>query len=460
MSGKQAVLLIHGIGEQRPMDSIREFVHSVWTTDHTLHRDHGPDADTVWSKPDSVSKSFELRRLTTGKNKNGIRTDFFEFYWAHMIEGTTFDHLTSWLRSILWRKPNRVPDHLKTEYWILISTIFIAFIYIVYQAWIDDANEESPQSITIFGAVIVGLGGIFAGFIRQFIFKDVVGDVARYLDQSPKNIKIRNEIRKMGINVLKELHSRDYYRIILVGHSLGSVIGYDILTHGWVEFNEKFPALSKEYQQKTKALEELEKAMFQISNPESNAVTDLDAIRALQRKYFEELRENGQLWLVTDFVTLGCPLAHGEILLARNGNDLNKKQNDREFPTCPPVFEKKVTKGQTKFHFSFLKEYEIEGLNMKNEFRVPHHAAVFGPTRWTNLYFPKKRIIGGDLIGGKISPIFGKAIKDIEVKTRKRWGLFSHTLYWTPESADKDGEHIEKLRQALNLLDEEDISNH
>jgi len=30
---KQAVLLIHGIGEQRPMDTLRGFVETVWTSD-------------------------------------------------------------------------------------------------------------------------------------------------------------------------------------------------------------------------------------------------------------------------------------------------------------------------------------------------------------------------------------------------------------------------------------------
>ena len=40
---KQAVLLIHGIGEQRPMDTLRGFVDTVWTSDASQQRQHGPD---------------------------------------------------------------------------------------------------------------------------------------------------------------------------------------------------------------------------------------------------------------------------------------------------------------------------------------------------------------------------------------------------------------------------------
>jgi hypothetical protein len=39
---EQAVLLIHGIGEQRPMDTFRGFVNAVWKTDTALHNQNNP----------------------------------------------------------------------------------------------------------------------------------------------------------------------------------------------------------------------------------------------------------------------------------------------------------------------------------------------------------------------------------------------------------------------------------
>ena len=72
MPGKQAVLLIHGIGEQRPMSTLRGFVDAVWTRNESIHHPHINAAEELWSKPDSISGNFELRRLTTPKNRANI----------------------------------------------------------------------------------------------------------------------------------------------------------------------------------------------------------------------------------------------------------------------------------------------------------------------------------------------------------------------------------------------------
>jgi hypothetical protein len=161
-----------------------------------------------------------------------------------------------------------------------------------------------------------------------------------------------------------------------------------------------------------------------------------DDYQARQRPLFDELTGNALTWRVTDFITLGSPLAHATLLLARNPQDLRDKQAAREFPTCPPVLE--------KGRFSYPPDESR---------RTPHHAAVFGPTRWTNLYFPACCVIKGDLIGGRLAPLFGDGVRDVAVSTSRRLGLASHTLYWTPESEKRPGSHIEALRDALDLLD-------
>ena len=56
---RQAVLLIHGIGEQRPMETLRRFAETVWSKDENLHRPHKAGAQ-MWSKPYSLSENFEL----------------------------------------------------------------------------------------------------------------------------------------------------------------------------------------------------------------------------------------------------------------------------------------------------------------------------------------------------------------------------------------------------------------
>src|SRR5258707_15103320 len=62
-----------------------------------------------------------------------------------------------------------------------------------------------------------------------------------------------------------------------------------------------------------------------------------------------------------------------------------------------------------------------------------HHGAVFGLTRWTNLYFPLHQLFWGDAIGGPLAQQFGWHIEDVEVSTPKPPAppFFTHTAYWS-----------------------------
>lgn len=427
MATRQAVLLIHGIGEQKPMDTLRGFVDTVWSRDTKIHNRFA--GSSVWSKPDTVSASYELRRLTTPKNTAGIRTDFFEFYWAHLMKGTSYGHVLSWARALLVRNPASVPRHLRMAWWLIVLLLVVAAGFAIYALLAfrgADAKLPAWLSATI-SLVLLPIGG--------FVVRAIVGDAARYLRPEPTNIQRRHEIRHAGVELLKTLHGRGYDRIIVVGHSLGSVIGYDILTYAWVDYNDKAYNTGD-----MRALEALERLAA-----DRRAAATSEELQAAQRRYFEEMRQHDNAWRVTDFVTLGSPLAHAAILLAKDAADLVTKQVARELPTCPPTIETSKKKGLEVHRFSFGDD---------DDHRVPHHAAVFGPTRWTNLYFPCHAIVKGDLIGGKLRAVFGSGIRDRDVRTSQRGGFFSHTLYWTyPRDAEEAPSHITALREALDLAD-------
>jgi hypothetical protein len=423
---RQAVLVIHGIGEQIPMATLDGFVEAVWTSDSSLHRPHKKGAYS-WRKPYTLSENFELRRITTSTNVAGIRTDFFEFYWQHLMHGTKVSHVINWARKLLVRNPATVPKHLVPTYFLLVFLALVG-LFMGYQGYVSDDKTTTWLSYTISLAIVPTIMGVIKG---------IIGDAARYLDPAPTNIQRRHAIRSAGIKVIKALHDEGYDRIVVAGHSLGSVIGYDMLTHAWVDFYRKEPTNDDPSYTELNNLEEI--AREQLDNPSSY---DNDDIQITQRRYFNELRDNGCEWRVTDFITLGSPLAHAEILLARNSDDLYKKINDRELPTCLPVLEESQVDHSTRRHFSYP-------ANRPN--RKPHFAAVFAPTRWTNLFFPNHFIIWGDLVGGRIAQIFGSGIKDIPVTIEKNFGIFSHTYYWRPHG--EENQHIETLRESLDLRD-------
>jgi len=440
---KQAVVLIHGIGFQRPMRTLRGFVDTVWVADSTLRNPHVPS--TVWSKPDTVSESFELRRLTTGRNLNNVRTDFFEFYWAHLLGGTSLGQLAGWVKALLLRSPALIPRPLKAAYYILWIVTIVAGLALLNSALPE--QQRFWQSAVGWSAII----GVVVVPLISWVLREIVGDAAVYLDDAPTNIQTRHEVRSAGVKLLKNLLERDYERIIVVGHSLGTVIGYDVLKYLWAELHDKVDAVKapKEadhvaLQRAAEELEDLSSKPDQSADTRQRIIDLQQAFVDAQRAYFDKLTAAGSPWKISDFVTLGSPLAHAELLLARGAAELAEQKNRRELPTCPPFAEPHKSKGlQGRFWFT----KEVAG-TPPQQVSIPHHAALFAPTVWTNVYFPCRALLWGDLIGGPIASQLGHGVRDVPVSTGMRLGLLSHTLYWTEGG---NNAHILALREALDL---------
>jgi len=414
---RQAVVIIHGVGEQVPMDTLREFVKTVWLTDAQACAPS--DLPRAWSKPDETSGDFELRRITTNRNRNGTRTDFFEFYWAHLMRDTTLSAVWAWARLLLLRSPSRVPRALRPVWLSLWLLALVAAAGAALVTWPDAGARLlgwNRATVGVASAVATVLWTALAGFLVYY-----AGDAARYLHVRPPNIDVRHAIRAAGVDLLQKLHkSGRFDRIVVVGHSLGTVIAYDILGYFWQSCHAQ---LSLSGPQSTAALRTLER----LAQDPTGGYADA------QPAYFSELRAQGCPWLVTDLVTLGSPLAHAEVLLARNLKQLDQKRLDRELPTCPPQLE-------NGSEFSFTNNGAV----------CPHHAALFGPTRWTNLYFPYRGLIFGDPIGGPVAPVFGAGVRDVPLTTTQWGGIFPHTRYWT-DTASGNAPHIRALRDAVRI---------
>src|SRR5687767_9558946 len=104
---RQAVILIHGIGEQHPIVTLRGFVESLA---QQLKKDKLAREDEVvfWDKPDPESGNYETRKMTMRMGRNFPTTDFFEFYWAHHMRDTRMSHISDWLKRVVFRLPGRV----------------------------------------------------------------------------------------------------------------------------------------------------------------------------------------------------------------------------------------------------------------------------------------------------------------------------------------------------------------
>lgn len=452
---KQAVVLIHGIGEQRPMETLWQLVHTCWTSE--------PRADgksrAVYSEPDEVSGIFELRRLSTNENIHGKRTDFFEYYWAHLMHGNRFGHVVAWLGRLALRKREQVPPSLVAPWrWLQAPLIGGAALSIMLMASAVQALLV-PGLVAPFYALVVftAILWIVVLVAEKLFLTPVLGDAARYLSRDPGDIQRRQEIRAKGLALLEDLHrSGKYDRIVLVGHSLGGLIGYDLLNHMWARRNRRMDRDGPIQH----AIERSERAAAALTaNPDEAACAEW---RNAQRSLFDALRDaptgdQEPLWLISDFVTLGAPLAHAQTLLAETLQEFEAALKRRELATAPPHFEE-FADGRKRFSYC-----RIHGLAGDADAlpRAPHNAAVFAAVCWTNIYFPSQGVLRGDLVGGAASTVFGPGLRDIPARAPRFGGLMPHLHYFDTDADPRKWgdpswmDHREALRQGVSLEDGE-----
>jgi hypothetical protein len=482
---KIAVVVTHGMGEQIPMETLRNFVEAAWVTNKAEHWPKTPSDENsgdIWFTPDPAAGSLELRRITTRWTKSkvtpteqGPRVDFFEFYWADLAEGTTVEEVTDWVQTLLLRWPWHVPKGLMATWlflWLASALLVVASAGVFYP-W------ENPWWRAASAVAALAVGALMRKLIAPYL-----GDVARYVRADPRNIAIRYAIRKRGLKLLNDLHkTQSYERIIMVAHSLGTVIAYDLVSLMWATRSKALTVQEDEpLFQKLRAVEtaahslagatDADRAKFQQVYREAQRTLRL-ALRSGGEDGTGRPRAPEEEWLISDFVTLGSPLAHAEFLLARDPGDLKEKITRFLFPTDMPQFQLVQTEQRNKILNRqppppTEKIFGPEG-GLFSYFLGPpekpddpkkwtlHHAAPFAAVRWTNIHDPHRLIFQGDVISGPVAPIFGAGIRDIDLRElRGQSYVFSHTLYWALPTGRGRMAHIEALRKAIDLQDTPD----
>jgi hypothetical protein len=393
------------------METLQRFVRGVVTR-------------RALSKPDRISPTLELRRMAVPSTSDAwepgqpVSTDFYELYWAHLMTGTSWNHVTAWIRTLMLRPPATVPSRLWTLWvasWIAAS---IGVVVAVAGVGRPDVSSWWLAALAAAAMTLAKSTGFYFGL-------QYVGDAARYLSPTPPNVGVRQAIRSAAIDLLNGLHDdptwRRYHRVVVVGHSLGSVIGYDALTHLWQQRHH--PTSGQRWAQQPNHAR-----LTELLN--SGAVLTADEARALQAGVWREQRSIGVQWKITDFVTLGSPLTHAPFLMAKDRADFEKRRRAREFPSCPPTRE---DGRDTDYGQSLL---ELTPPDAGGVCKLLHHAAPFACTRWTNLFFPR------DLVGGTLEH-FGGWIKEPTINSPHR---FPHTRYWRVDEPAH-----EELTKALDL---------
>ena len=473
MADMQAVVVIHGMGEQIPMDTIKSFVDAVWQKDGLITANGLPNPTEVWSKPDARTGSLELRRITTRESipdqafPAGARTDFYELYWADLTAGATWDSLKSWMYGLLFRPLRRVPPNVRLAWLVLWlgSLLVVAFAILAIlpaSVWKETRFAGLSNWQWLLAAAAVALTALV-----HRMGTSTFGRVVRYTRADPDNIAARAAVRDRGLGLLRALHDGPHYkRVVIVAHSLGTILAYDLLSYFWAE--REAARIVREGTPEFDALCILERRAAELEQAPDDEVRRRAysiAQRALRNRLAGRpapgaADQADRRWLISDLVTLGCPLTHAEFLIASDRADLETRKVARELPQCPPYREfldpNVLQRAQTTPGMPIenppdrtrLMSYPVAADNTW----MLHHAAPFAPVRWTNIYDPATLVFFGDVIGGPLRPIFGPAIIDVDLKAlrggHQSW-TFTHTKYWTLDEASR----INACRDAVNLLD-------
>lgn len=416
---RQAVVIIHGIGEQRPIETLRGLVKGI--AKHWQYKNGAGKEALFWEKPDHAYGNYETRKMTLLDEDDNSKTDFFELYWAHHMQQNSFLHIKDWLSRILFRMPQTVPQRLRPIFYFL-WVLIIAFVFLIVLGIVHNDLSDFEVKIKTFLAALTAI--FVVGIISKPLF-EYLGDAGRYLDPKPSNISERQAIRQEGVKLLQKLQdSGRYNRIVLVGHSLGSVIAYDLVKFLWNDNFKDYDPQKAEILYKNREPNDVATPIYrsqEAGEKLQRGEINIDQYQQYQEEGYEYYKAIGNKWLLTDLVTIGSPLTYAGYLFADNYKIFEELKAYREYPTCPPLLQDTV-----------VSNIEDSEQTLSNGIRVKrfNHSSPFGITKWTNFYYTS------DYIGGALQNSFGVGIKDVEVERKN--GLFlipsGHTAYWDSSS--------------------------
>ena len=263
---RTAVVIVHGMGEKRPMETFDSFVRTA------LH-----PRDGIWHyqpRAAEITDTYEARRYFATSRETAPQqghTEFFEYHWPFLMTAGKFAGVAPTALRLFLRRPSNVPDAL-LGVWRLVWGVVLAALLVIPTLFVAGyaLNSDVPAwiiGLTISAVVLIFWFGLYRMMARALVNKKTVPlvDSARYLDPSPPSYAARRAIRGGLVELLGDLHEDGYGRIVLVAHGVGAYIAYDALTLSWTQTHQK----------------------------------------------------QGKPWCITDFVTIGAPLALADLVLTR-----------------------------------------------------------------------------------------------------------------------------------------------
>ena len=265
---KTAMLVIHGIGNQNPLETLdglgRGIIEAYWTelgyskTDFTI-------THKVAVKKNSSGRDWFDNFLRISKKGDDAYIDLYEYYWANLTQNkVSLLDIQRWVADVVhqakkfykenvtmeansaetrFTKKSSEIDPLTNEskvkfkgfrykfFLLCISLVLPLFrVFVMFPAWIAKKNIPGVSWIA----------GLISGWFEETLstqFANVIGDIVVYntADEKCSLYEIRKNILAGAVDAVRYLiepqegGNRAYGKVLLVGHSLGTQIAYDAI---------------------------------------------------------------------------------------------------------------------------------------------------------------------------------------------------------------------------------------
>jgi hypothetical protein len=101
---KTALLVVHGMGSQRPLQTVRGIVDALCPAVGD------PKHVKIWTHPERTGTDIDLPVMTMiPAEKDDRRIDFHEIYWAHLMSETRAVAVLLWLFELARKGPRLKP---------------------------------------------------------------------------------------------------------------------------------------------------------------------------------------------------------------------------------------------------------------------------------------------------------------------------------------------------------------
>src|SRR5690242_20306026 len=173
---RTAVLCVHGIGNQRPQETVRGIVNAVWLDDDALPGPAGGEyRKKAWTHPENTVEDLDLVVMTTNEARETSdqrSIDFHEIYWAHLMSETRSVAVLLWLFELV-RKGPRLKKDMRAIWWVgaiflsvLMLSISVLGLIAVHKLASLAGHENVLILAPLFALLVTAVVGVVAAFIQ------------------------------------------------------------------------------------------------------------------------------------------------------------------------------------------------------------------------------------------------------------------------------------------------------